>query len=92
MVYTNDNTVDRKKLVQSSKLSEDAEASKTTVNDYRKDLEFQLKTPDNIDWDYFLEVAIKAKVEADKLGENMPAYDRSLNEIIGDALMQQLSP
>lgn len=41
------------------------------LDDYRDDLVFQLKTPDDLDWDYFLETAWKAKVQADRENRNM---------------------
>lgn len=37
----------------------------------RSDLLFQLKTPDDLDWNYFLETAIRAKLKADATGTNM---------------------
>lgn len=43
----------------------------TTVDDYRKDLKFQLETPDEIDWDYFVETAIAAQKQANKEHVNM---------------------
>ncbi len=43
----------------------------TELDLLRKDLVYQLYTADEIDWDYFVETANKAKYEADKEGRNM---------------------
>lgn len=63
----------------------------TTGNDHvileklRTDLAFQLKTADELDWDYFLETALKAKFSADSDNINMVECEHSLEEIITDA-------
>ena len=43
----------------------------TELDLIRKDLVHQLKIPDELDWDYFLETTIKAKRAADDEGRNM---------------------
>jgi hypothetical protein len=43
----------------------------TELDLIRKDLVHQLNIPDELDWDYFLETAIKAKRAADDEGRNM---------------------
>ncbi len=43
----------------------------TELDLIRKDLVHQLGIPDELDWDYFLETAIKAKVAADVENRNM---------------------
>jgi hypothetical protein len=37
----------------------------------REDLKFQLNTTDEIDWDYFVEMAREARDEANRIGLNM---------------------
>jgi len=44
---------------------------KTELDLLRSDLKFQLDTPDELDWDYFLETAHRAKMAADKERRNM---------------------
>ncbi len=56
-----------------------------TLDKLRTDLAFQLKTPEDLDWDYFLETALKAKLTADNANINMVECERSLEEIITDA-------
>ncbi|MCY9864976.1 hypothetical protein OTK49_20890 [Vibrio coralliirubri] len=41
------------------------------IDSIRSDLMFQLKTPEDLDWDYFLETSIRAKIKADATGVNM---------------------
>jgi hypothetical protein len=43
----------------------------TELDKLRIDLLFQLKTPDEIDWDYFLETSQRAKKAADSEDRNM---------------------
>lgn len=43
----------------------------TELDLLRADLKHQLSMPDEIDWDYFLETAIRAKNAADAEGRNM---------------------
>lgn len=43
----------------------------TELDWIRKDLVHQLNIPDELDWDYFLETAIKAKAAADDEDRNM---------------------
>lgn len=52
---------------------------------FHKDLAFQLKTAEELDWDYFLETAMKAKMAADREEVNHPECERSIEEIIEDA-------
>lgn len=61
------------------------ESAQKTLLNLKEDLKFQLGTIDDLDWDYFLETAIKAKIEADKAQVNMPEIVRELSEIIKDA-------
>lgn len=75
----------KKTVKNASKLIEKSTKDRLTVTDYRNDLAFQLKSADDLDWDYFVEIAIKTKIAADKSGENMPEIDRTLNEIIDSA-------
>lgn len=56
-----------------------------TLDKLRSDLVFQLKTPEDLDWDYFLETALKAKLTADNTNINMVECVRTLEEIITDA-------
>jgi hypothetical protein len=56
-----------------------------SVDDIRKDLIFQLETPEDLDWDYFLETAMRAKTQADMEMVNMVEYEREVEEIINDA-------
>ena len=51
----------------------------------RCDLIFQLKTPEDLDWDYLLEKCLSAKFTADFAGVNMVECERSLDEIIVDS-------
>lgn len=51
----------------------------------RQDLKFQLGTIDDLDWDYFLETAMRAKLLADEVGINMPECERDIHEIITHA-------
>lgn len=51
----------------------------------RKDLVLQLETPEDLDWDYFLETALKARFIADNANVNMVEHERSIEEIISDA-------
>lgn len=46
-----------------------SEATSPTLDDFRKDLKFQLGFSE-MDWDYFLETAKKAKAVADRVGDN----------------------
>lgn len=43
----------------------------TRLDVLRSDLVFQLKTPDDLDWDYFVETAKMAREQANKEGRNM---------------------
>lgn len=43
----------------------------TELDLIRQDLMHQLKIPDDLDWDYFLETAIRAKEAADVEDRNM---------------------
>ncbi len=43
----------------------------TELDDLRADLFHQLGIPDELDWDYFLETAQRAKAAADKEKRNM---------------------
>jgi len=43
----------------------------TELDDLRSDLVHQLGIPDELDWDYFLETAQRAKVAADQENRNM---------------------
>ena len=45
--------------------------SKSSLDLLRDDLTHQLKTADEMDWDYFLETAENAKKAADDEGRNM---------------------
>jgi hypothetical protein len=56
-----------------------------SVDDIRKDLIFQLETPEDLDWDYFLETAMRAKTQADMEMVNMVEYEREVEGIINDA-------
>ena len=47
----------------------------TELDALRSDLQFQLQTPDELDWDYFLETAVKAKYAADKEGRNFTSIE-----------------
>lgn len=42
-----------------------------SVDDFRKDLAHQLKTADDMDWDYFVETALRAQQKANRTGVNM---------------------
>jgi len=42
----------------------------------RSDLLHQLRTPEELDWDYFLETAQRAKEVADEEGRNMTQQDK----------------
>ena len=42
-----------------------------SLEELREDLRFQLDTPDEIDWDYFLEIAKRAQSAANREGKNM---------------------
>jgi len=59
--------------------------AKLELESLRSDLKFQLGTIDDLDWNYFLETAMKAKIVADKSELNMPSSERYISEIIGDA-------
>ena len=63
-----------------------SEEKEKSVDSLKSDLIFQLGTIDNLDWDYFLETALKAKILADKGGFNMPEYDRSIDDVVADAI------
>lgn len=41
------------------------------LDQIRADLKHQLSIPDEIDWDYFLETTIRAKIKADATNKNM---------------------
>jgi hypothetical protein len=43
----------------------------------RKDLVHQLSIPDELDWDYFLETAQRAKAAADNEGRNMLSIENA---------------
>lgn len=63
-------------------------AKTASIDDLRSDLEFQIKTLEDLDWDYFLETAVRAKIQADLEGRNKPETPdvaRSIDEIISDA-------
>lgn len=47
------------------------EDNEPSVDDFRKDLTHQLKTADDMDWDYFVETALRAQQEASRTGVNM---------------------
>lgn len=51
-------------------------AESASLDDIKKDLVFQLGTIDDLDWDYFLETAIRAKLQADREGINKPELDQ----------------
>ena len=60
------------------RIAETPEASaitKTELDLLRIDLEHQLGIPDELDWDYFLETAKRAKVAADAEGRNMTLHE-----------------
>lgn len=60
--------------------------SANSLDNLRSDLKYQLGMPHELDWDYFLETAIRAKIAADKEGRNNPEHDpRSMPEILNDA-------
>lgn len=61
------------------------EKAEADLSSLRKDLKFQLGTIDDLDWDYFLELTLKAKFSADSSNINMVECERSLEEIITDA-------
>jgi hypothetical protein len=47
-----------------------------SLDDIKKDLVFQLGSIDDLDWDYFLETAVRAKLQADHEGINKPEFDQ----------------
>ena len=49
----------------------DITLQETELDLLRKDLAHQLSIPDELDWDYFVEVAKKAKAAANKENHNM---------------------
>jgi len=51
--------------------------SQTELDLLRADLQHQLNIPDELDWDYFLETALRAKAAADKEGRNMSLEQQS---------------
>lgn len=60
--------------MQTRKAEEVAESA--SLDDIKKDLVFQLGTIDDLDWDYFLETAVRAKLQADHEGINKPELDQ----------------
>lgn len=54
----------------------------TELDRIRADLTHQLKISDELDWDYFLETARRAKVAADKEGRNMTEFSGEATEDI----------
>lgn len=45
--------------------------NKTELDILREDLIFQLETPDDIDWDYFLRTVLEARKAANSENRNM---------------------
>jgi len=46
-------------------------AESFSLDDIRADVKGQLEIPDDLDWDYFVETAVRAKHQADKENRNM---------------------
>lgn len=58
-----------------------------SLDTLRADLAFQLQSPEDLDWDYFLETAVKAKVVSDRMGLNRPESPRSILIITSDGIL-----
>ncbi|MBJ7266360.1 hypothetical protein [Idiomarina abyssalis] len=66
-------------------------AKKASTQELRADLTFQLGMPEDLDWDYFVETAIRAKLASDEEGVNKPWQEegRTVEEITEDAISLQ---
>lgn len=51
----------------------------------RRDIKQQLSIPDDLDWDYLLETAMRGKLKSDKDGVNTSESPRTILQIIEDA-------
>ena len=54
-----------------SKMGSTDAGKEFSVDDIRSDLKFQLATSGEIDWDYFVETALRGQAEANRIGANM---------------------
>lgn len=60
-----------------------------SLDEPRSGLSHQLNIPDELDWDCFLETAIRAKNQTDAEDRNIPDLVASIDELISNAKQQQ---
>jgi hypothetical protein len=58
---------------------------KFSADEIRADLVHQLGASDKLDWDYFLETAVRAKITADAECINMTEDPRTISAVVADA-------